>query len=137
METVSFPGRFESLPKVGKFVAKAAKKAGLNDKAIYAVQLAVDEACANIIDHAYGGEGKGEMECTVIPGNEGLTVILRDRGRPFNPQHIPDPQLNVPLEMIKPRGVGVYLMRKMMDEVRYEYSQEGGNILILFKRKKS
>jgi serine/threonine-protein kinase RsbW len=137
METVSFPGRFESLPRVGEFVGKAAISAGLNDKAVYAVQLAVDEACSNIIDHAYGGEDQGDMVCSVIVAEDGLTVILRDRGRPFNPQMVPDPQVNLPLEKIKPRGVGMYLMRKMVDEVRYEYSPEGGNILTLVKRKLS
>jgi serine/threonine-protein kinase RsbW len=137
METVSFPGRFESLPRVGAFISKAAKTAGLSDKAIYAVQLAVDEACSNIIDHAYGGEDRGEMLCSVIINDDGLIVILQDQGTPFNPQEIPDPQVNVPLEKLKPRGVGVYLMRKMVDEVHYEYSPEGGNMLTLIKRKTS
>ena len=137
MKTVSFPGRFESLPKVGEFVKKAAKSAGLNDKEVYAVQLAVDEACSNIIDHAYGGEGNGVMLCSVIVNKDGLTVILRDRGRPFNPQVIPDPEVNVPLEWLKPRGVGVYLMRKMMDEVYYEYSPDGGNVLTMVKHRTS
>jgi serine/threonine-protein kinase RsbW len=135
METVSFPGRFESLPEIGRYIENAAKSAGLNDKAVYAVQLAVDEACANIIDHAYGGEDKGDIYCTVIPRDDGLTIILKDRGDPYNPQQVPDPQFNVPLEKLKPRGVGVYLMKKMMDEVRFEYSPEGGNVLILFKKK--
>jgi serine/threonine-protein kinase RsbW len=137
METVSFPGRFESLPKISEFVSNAAKSAGLSDKAIYAVQLAVDEACSNIIDHAYGGEDRGSMECSVIVDDEALIIILRDRGDPFNPQNIPDPQVNIPLEQLKPRGVGVFLMRKMVDEVQYEYSPEGGNILTLVKRKSS
>ena len=137
MKTVKFPGRFSSLPKVGEFVRKAAISAGLSDKAVYAVQLAVDEACSNIIDHAYGGEGKGEMICSVITNKDGLTVILRDRGRPFNPQGIPDPEINVPLDRLKPRGVGIYLMRKMMDEVYYEYSPDGGNILTMVKHRTS
>lgn len=133
METVSFPGRFDSLPKIGDFVGKAARYAGLNDKAIYAMQLAVDEACSNIIDHAYGGEDLGEIECSVIVTEDGLTIILRDRGDPFNPQNIPDPRMNIPLEDLKPRGVGVFLMRKMVDKVQYEYSPEGSNILTLTK----
>lgn len=137
METVSFPGRFESLPRVGAFISQAAKSAGLSDKATYAVQLAVDEACSNIIDHAYGGEDRGEMVCSVIIDSQGLIVILRDRGVPFNPQEIPDPDINVPLEKLKPRGVGVYLMRKMVDEVHYEYSPESGNVLTLIKRRES
>lgn len=137
METVSFPGRFESLPQISEFVSHAARSAGLSEKAIYAVQLAVDEACSNIIDHAYGGEDKGSMECSVVVDDEGLTVILRDHGNPFDPQNIPNPQVNVPLENLKRRGVGVFLMRKMVDEVRYEHSPEGGNKLTLIKRKSS
>ena len=137
MDTASFPGRFESLPQISEFVSHAARSAGLTDKDIYAVQLAVDEACSNIIDHAYGGEDRGTMECSVVVDDQGLTVILRDRGNPFDPQNIPHPQANVPLENLKPRGVGVYLMRKMVDEIHYEFSPEGGNILTLIKRKTS
>ena len=77
------------------------------------------------------------MICSVITNKDGLTVILRDRGRPFNPQGIPDPEINVPLDMLKPRGVGIYLMRKMMDEVYYEYSPDGGNILTMVKHRAS
>ena len=137
METVSFPGRFASLPKISEFVIQAARDAELNDKAVYAVQLAVDEACSNIIDHAYGGEDRGDIECSAIVKDSGLTIILRDRGDPFNPQKISDPKTDVPLENLKSRGVGVFLMRKMVDEVHYEYSPEGGNVLTLTKRKVS
>ena len=56
MKSATFPGRFKSLAKISKFVIEAAKKAGLDDKAIYAVELAVDEAASNIIEHAYGGD---------------------------------------------------------------------------------
>jgi serine/threonine-protein kinase RsbW len=134
MKTVTFPGRYESLAKVSEFVVRAAQKAELDEKAIYAVELAVDEACSNIIDHAYGGEGIGEMQCSVVINKGELTVILRDQGRPFIPEDIPDPMLNVPLPKLKPRGVGLYLMRKMMDDISYEPSTESGNVLTMVKR---
>jgi serine/threonine-protein kinase RsbW len=136
METIRFPGRYESLPKVGEFVIQAARRAGLSEKEIYAVELAVDEACSNIIDHAYGGEGVGEMECSVGVQENTLKIILRDTGRPFNPKKIPKPSFNVPIEDLKPRGVGFYLMQKMMDEIHYEHSDDKGNTLTLVKRKK-
>lgn len=137
METVRFPGRFDSLPKIGAFVEQAARAAGLDDKAIYAVELAVDEACSNIIDHAYGGEGIGEVECSVRVSQGQLTVVLEDHGRPFDPKNIPAPELKVPIEKLKPRGVGFFLMRKMMDEIHYEYTSDGGNRLTMTKRNKS
>ena len=65
MKTVTVPGRYENLVKISSFVVQAAKEAGFDAAATYAVELAVDEACSNIIDHAYGGENIGEMQCSV------------------------------------------------------------------------
>lgn len=135
MKTSSFPGRYDSLVKVSEFVVKAAKDAGLDSEEVYAVELAVDEACCNIIDHAYGGEGIGELQCSVIIDEGKLTVILLDKGKSFDPKSIPDPDLKVPLEKLKPRGVGLYLMRKLMDEIKYEASPKSGNILTMIKHK--
>jgi serine/threonine-protein kinase RsbW len=135
IRTETFPGRFDSLEKIGEFVIEAAHAAGLDQAAIYAVQLAVDEACSNIIDHAYGGEGKGDIECSCDIQPDHLKIILRDKGKPFNPAHISSPKLNVPIEKLKPRGVGLYLMRKMMDEVHYETTPDQGNTWVMIKRK--
>ena len=135
MATATFKGTFQNLAKIGDFVGKAAEEAGLDETGIYAVQLAVDEACTNIIEHAYGGEGIGDIDITPIPSDNGLTVILRDSGRPFDPESIPIPMTNLPLEEIQPRGVGLYLMRRMMDEVKFNFSHESGNVLTMVKRK--
>ena len=135
METVTFPGRYDSLASISDFVAKAASEAGLDHKSVYAVQLAVDEACCNIIDHAYGGEGIGDVKCTVDVRDGEIVVILQDRGRPFNPEKVTAPNLNAPLNKVKSRGAGLYLIRKMMDKVYYESTPGSGNILTMQKRR--
>jgi serine/threonine-protein kinase RsbW len=135
METVTFPGRYESLASISDFVGRAASNAGLDHKSVYAVQLAVDEACCNIIDHAYGGEGKGDVKCTVDVREGEITVILQDRGQPFNPDKVASPKLNTPLDKVKSRGAGLYLIRKMMDQVHYESTPGSGNILTMQKRR--
>ncbi len=135
MPTVTFPGDFESLAKISEFVTRAARDAGLNNSDIYAVELAVDEACSNIIDHAYGGEGRGDIECSVDTSDQVLIITLRDFGRSFNPDSIKPPQLNAPLKKVKPRGVGLYLIQRMMDEVHYKTSPDSGNQLTMVKRK--
>lgn len=135
MQTVIFPGRYDCLAQIGEFVVNAAKSAGLNDANVYAVELAVDEACSNIIDHAYGGEGIGDVQCSVEINEGGFTVILHDRGRPFDPESVPTPQLNVPLDELQSRGIGFFLMGKMMDEIHYESSPETGNVLTMVKHK--
>ncbi len=137
MSTLRLPGRFESLPKIGEFVVKAARAAGLDERAVYAVELAVDEACSNIIDHAYGGEGIGDLECEVSWQEDKLIIILRDFGKPFDPEAIPDPKIGVSIDELKPRGVGFFLMKKMMDEIRYSYTPESGNTLTMIKQKLS
>jgi serine/threonine-protein kinase RsbW len=136
MQTVTFPGQYDNLAKISEFVTGAARAAGLDSAGIYAVELAVDEACANIIDHAYGGEGIGEIECSVEILENGLKIILRDQGKSFDPEQVNPPKLGVPLEDLKPRGVGLYLMKKMVDEVHYQAGLEGHNVLMLVKRKK-
>ncbi len=135
METNTFPGRYESLAEICEFVLNAAKAAGLDENASYAVQTAVDEACSNIIDHAYGGEGKGEIICSVSQSPQGLTVILKDYGRPFNPKSIRNPDIHAPLKHRKEGGLGLFFIRKLMDEVHFEFSKENGNQLTMVKHK--
>lgn len=137
MATATFPGRFESLAGIRKFVFRAASDAGFDEKEIYAVELAVDEACANIIEHAYGGEDKGDIECTCNDLNEGLEIIIKDEGKPFDPDSVRDPDFSVNLDDIKPRGAGLYLIRNMMDDVEFVFTKKGGNVLRMVKHKKN
>jgi len=130
-----FPGRFESLEKIRDFFASAAREAGLDENAVYDVQMAADEAAANIIDHAYGGENLGDIECEYEIQPSGLLISLHDHGKPFDPNVIEEPDTNKDVCCRKQRGLGLYFMRKMMDEVRFEFDGDGGNNLIMIKHK--
>jgi len=134
-QTLTFPGQFASLAPVGEFVTRAAKAAGLNAHAVYAVQMAVDEACSNIIEHAYGGEGRGTIECTCRISDDGLTVTLRDHGHPFDPSSVPEPHLHANLENRDGGGLGLYFIRRLMDAVHFEFTPDSGNVLTMVKRK--
>lgn len=135
MPTKSFPGNYKSLNKIRKYVASFAKKAGLSEDGVYAVKLAVDEACSNIIEHGYGGEGKGKIDCSCQVQDRGLQITLRDWGKPFNPDQIRSPDFNKPIEDLELRGAGLHLIRNLMDEVSFEFLGNQGNILILSKYK--
>ena len=65
MKTLIFPGNYSSLTKIGDFVTQAAKSLGFESFDLYKIETAVDEACSNIIEHAYGQEGKGNIEVSV------------------------------------------------------------------------
>jgi len=135
MKTKLFPGRYESLEEISRFVVQEAEKAGLDENAQYSVELAVDEACTNIIEHAYGGEDKGTIECICTITGEGLTVELVDHGRSFNPKKVPKPKIGAKLSEVKSRGAGLYLIMNLMDEVHFDFSKDKGNRLTMVKKK--
>jgi len=135
MVTRSFPGNFKNLAVISEFVIQQAEQAGLSPSEVYAVQTAVDEACANIIDHAYGGEDIGSIEIKIKDIANGLKIVLRDEGEPFDPADVPEPDITSPLEIRKERGLGIFFIRHLMDQVVFEFSKNRGNTLTLIKYK--
>jgi serine/threonine-protein kinase RsbW len=135
MATRTFSGRFVNLAAIREFVGNLAAQAGLSTKGVYEVQLAVDEACSNIIEHGYGEESAGDIECTCEIDTQGITLKLRDWAPPFTPGEVDEPDLKTPLEKVKIRGAGLVLIHKLMDQVTYEDLPEKGNLLTLVKYK--
>lgn len=135
MSTTTFPGRYKSLARISEFVSQYAQEAGLDETATYTVLVAVDEACTNIIEHAYGGEGRGDIQCACDVKDDSLTITLRDWGGPFDPASVPEPDFNVPLQELQLRGVGLVLMKKIMDGIIFSSTPDGENVLTMIKRK--
>jgi sigma-B regulation protein RsbU (phosphoserine phosphatase) len=134
MRTAIFPAKYDQLDAIREFAAQAARDAGMDDSAIYAVQLSMDEACTNVIEHAYEGVDGGEIECTCDSDNKNLTIIIHDHGKSFDPSTIALPNLDSDLDSRPVGGLGVFLMKKLMDEVRFEAMGESGNVLTMIKR---
>ncbi len=127
------PAQYENLSLIGDFVVAVARRAGLDDKGVFDVQLAADEACTNVIQHAYAGEeGAIHLVCSVH--HDRLVIRIHDAGKPFNPLDVPPPNLSGPLEQRNTGGLGLHFMRSVMDEVRFEFD-EHGNHLTMTKRK--
>ncbi len=131
----SFPANFKSLAPISDFIVELAENSGFSPNDVYAIQTAVDEACANIIDHAYGAEGIGDIEILVSNIKNGIKITLHDEGEPFDPMDVPDPDITSPLEIRRERGLGIFFMRKLMDKVVFEFSSKKGNTLTLVKYK--
>jgi serine/threonine-protein kinase RsbW len=136
MPKTTFPGRYDSLIKISEFVRNSAQAAHLSDFDIYAVETAVDEACSNIIEHAYGGENKGDIQCVTKIEKQGLTIILKDQGKPFNPSKVKRPNLNAKLNNRMTHGLGLYFIYKLMDEVNFTFD-DNGNTLVMKKHPKN
>jgi serine/threonine-protein kinase RsbW len=137
MPQKTFAGRLENLSLIGAFVAQAARQAGLNDEAVYAVELAVDEAATNIIEHGYGGDSDGHIHCTYEILHNGIKITLEDHGRIFDPDSVPEPSFHgKSIENITPRGLGLFFIKKLMDKVDFEFTQGHGNRLTMVKLNK-
>ncbi len=135
MRTEIFPADFSNLERIREFVAQAAVDAGLDDKEVYAVQLAVDEAATNVIEHAYRDIPGGQVEITCSQRTDGLAIILHDYGRPFDPKQVRKPNLSAQLSKRNIGGLGLYMIHNLMDDVDYQSQPETGNVLTLFKKK--
>jgi len=133
-QTLTVPGRFEYLSTIADFIGETGREAGFDQDMIFHVQMAVDEACSNVIEHAYGGQDKGDitLNCDCVGGE--WTIIIHDTGHPFDPDGIPEPDLSANLEDIKTGGLGLYFMRQLMDEVKFTFGGKQGNQLRMVKR---
>jgi serine/threonine-protein kinase RsbW len=132
-----FIGRLENLSQIGVYISKAARRAGLDDESIYAVELAVDEAATNIIEHGYGSSENGKIICAYEILPDGIKITLKDNARKFDPDAVPEPSFHgKSIENLSPRGLGLFFIRKMMDEVVFDFTPGVGNTLTLIKRKK-
>ncbi len=134
MSRTRFPARYEYLDEVRAEVVREARSAGFGEKAIYAIQLAADEAASNIIEHAYAGRSDASFEMDCEFKKDRLVITFIDQGRSFDFTKVGKPDIKAPLTERKIGGLGIFLMHKLMDQVQYK-STGSENILTLTKRK--
>jgi len=128
--TLSFPADRKYLSLVGTLIHELQRfTPNLPDTLGYNVSLAVDEALANVITHAYGNDPNGKVELTVEIASDRLTIRIRDWGESYSPEKVREPDFGRPEE----RGYGLYLIRKLMDEVEYTPDAQAGNLATLVK----
>ena len=133
MATLTLLADAHQLASIREFVAEAGKDLDMEESAIYHLTLAVDEACSNIIRHAYGGQA-GKIEITVEPVQGGVQTVVRDWGVPFQPDAVPVPDIAAPLDQRPKGGLGLFIIRQVMDEVQFEFNTHTGNTLTMVKR---
>jgi len=135
MQSVQFSAQFSYLDEIREFVGTIARDNGFTDKEIYNIQLAADEAASNIIEHAYEGVKDGVLDVSCGVKGDIITIIMVDYGESFDPAAVPLPDLKADLSERKIGGLGIFLMRKLMDEVHYETRKDKSNVLTMTKRK--
>ncbi len=125
-------GSVRDLRRIADFTEAACAGYAVESRTLYYIKMAVDEACANIFEHAYGGK-PGRMEIEATCSAAGLTVRIRDWGRVFDPATIRPPDHAVPLAERPVGGLGLFLIQQLMDRVEYRFDPHAGNCLTLEK----
>lgn len=118
--TLHIESRTERLIAVRDFVSEEARAFGFTDEDVSRIALAVDEACTNIIKHAYSFDPNRNISVRVKSRNGTFEVTIRDTGSGFNPSLVHAPDMRDYFSHYRKGGLGVYLMKSLMDKVEYE-----------------
>lgn len=128
MKKINLAPTLEQLPQATDFFEGILAEAGAPMKAIAQVNVAVDEIFSNIA--RYSGATGVVLGCSLKDGK--ATLRFSDNGRPYDPTEKPDPDTTQSAEEREVGGLGIFMVKKLMDEVTYEYA-DGSNILTLVK----
>jgi anti-sigma regulatory factor (Ser/Thr protein kinase) len=125
-----------NLAQIASFVTNQAQSVGMDDDQVFAIQMAVDEACTNSMEHAYAGHENGEVTVCCYAEGDDFVVKITDLGAHFDPDAIPEPDTSLPLEERAVGGLGVFLMRRLMDSVEFHSPTAAGNEVVMRKHRK-
>lgn len=123
----------ESLEAFRQFLKEnCSGRPGVTEEVLYDVQLAVDEACTNIITHGYAGMDPGSIILDLEMKPEYLKIYLTDFGHSFEPGNVSVPDVDAPIEERELGGFGLFFIQQSVDQIEYR-ATEDGNVMILTK----
>ena len=105
---------------------------GLTEKSNCKINLVLEELFTNIVSYGFSDQSEHQIQFTITHDNGRLTIQIEDDGIPFNPMDVSDPDLECTLEEREIGGLGIHLIKNLMDDVLYQRCEEK-NILILKK----
>jgi sigma-B regulation protein RsbU (phosphoserine phosphatase) len=123
----------QEIPLLNAFVDEICEFNGLDEMTTMQMNLAIEEAVVNVMNYAYPEGTKGFVDITSMSDEESLQFVISDNGKPFDPTTKEEVDTTLPVEKRRIGGLGIFLVRKMMDNVKYEY-KDGQNILTLRKK---
>ncbi len=119
IKTLNVKSRTENLSLIRDFINSSATEINIPEDIVENIILAVDEACTNIIKHAYKYSPDGDILIKVKPSSTKFVVSIIDNGISFEPDTVPEPDLQKYYRQRRVGGLGIYLMKTLMDEVKY------------------
>ncbi len=117
---LKIPSQSDNLAIIRDVVAKVASRIGFDTDEASKIELAVDEACTNVIKHAYANNSNQMIEVSIKVDQKKLIIIVADKGKGFNPDKIKLPDLNESIKEGRKGGLGLCLIKTLMDKVEFE-----------------
>ena len=114
------PSQSDNLAIIREFVTKIAQKVGFNNDETSKIELAVDEACTNVIRHAYGNSSNQVIDVQIRVDKKKLSITVSDKGKGFNPDNVKLPDIGESIKKGRKGGLGLCLIKTLMDKVDFQ-----------------
>ena len=134
MKELRIEAEIENLDKVLAFIDEELEKVGCDITLQMQIDVAVEEMYVNIASYAYApGSGMADISFELLQDPAAVQIVLRDSGVAFDPLAKPDPDVTLSAEERQIGGLGIYMVKKTMDKVNYEYT-DGQNVFTMYKK---
>jgi anti-sigma regulatory factor (Ser/Thr protein kinase) len=133
--TLQLQNRLAEIARLVDAVESFGTHAGLSSDLTYRLTLSLDEIVSNVIRHGYSDTNDHVVEVRLSIHDGVVTSVIEDDGHPYDPRESPEPDLSMPVEQRGPGGLGIFLVRQMMDSIDYA-RRDGRNVLTVTASKR-
>ena len=132
-QSIILANDLSEISRLNDFIAEIAEESSLGPDEVFNLNLVLEEAVVNIINYAYPKEDKESIYLSAKADKDSIVLVLTDTGKAFDPTSVPDVDVTLSAEDREIGGLGIFLIRQIMNEVRYERI-DGKNVLTLEKK---
>lgn len=130
--TITLANRIDELSRISSFLEECADQWGMSMPVTMSLNLVLEEAFTNVVQYAYTDKNEHEIDLIIEKNSNELEITLIDDGEPYDPTEQKDPDINLSAEDRPIGGLGIFLIRKTMDEVKY-FRKDEKNHLVMVK----
>jgi serine/threonine-protein kinase RsbW len=124
----TIPAQIDTIKPIRSLIEKIGSRYAFSSQNIHAVKLAVEEILTNIIRHGYIDTSLGKITIRIIVKLDRLKIVIIDQGISFDPQEVNNPDIVQYIDKGKKGGLGIFMIRRLMDEFYYKISDRGNEI---------
>ena len=133
MDRLTLPNDIETIPQLNEFIDGFCEQRDIDNDITMSLNLAIEEAVVNVMNYAYPEGTVGYVDIEAEANDDFVTFVISDTGKPFDPTQKDEVNIALSVEDRPIGGLGIHLVRRMMDEISYRYADHR-NILTLRKR---